>query len=63
VFMDKQQLKDNILTVNDVCEILKISRTTLWKLKKQDKLKPIPMKIKTIRYSKEDVEKFIRMGI
>jgi predicted DNA-binding transcriptional regulator AlpA len=61
--MDKQQLKDNILTVNDVCEILKISRTTLWKLKKQDKLKPIPMKIKTIRYSKEDVEKFIRMGI
>ena len=51
---------DDVLTVKEVCEFLKVSRVTLFKWNKANYLKPHPMNSKrTLRYMKQDIAKLI----
>ena len=53
-------MEKKLLTPKKVCEILSISKTTLYKLVKQGKLTPIKLTPKATRSSMEDIEALIR---
>ena len=54
------QVEKKLLTPKKVCEILSISKTTLYKLIKEGKLTPIKLTPKATRFSMEDIEALIR---
>jgi len=54
------QVEKKLLTPKEVCEILSISKTTLYKLVKEGKLTPIKLTKKATRFSMEDIEALIR---
>ena len=49
-----------VLTVREVCRILRISRTKLWQLVKQKKLKKLTFGGRRALFSYEEVQRFIR---
>ena len=60
--MELKELKKDVLTTQEVCEILQVTRVGLWKWEKQGKL--IPTRLgKLIRYKKIDIEKILKDGI
>ena len=63
--MDEEQLKklkDLTLTVDQVCDVIGVSRVTLWKWEKQGKLIPVRLG-KFVKYRKEDIEQILKDGI
>ncbi len=47
------------LTTNQVCQLLKVSRVTLWSWNKKGVLVPVRIG-NLLRYRKEDIEQFIK---
>jgi excisionase family DNA binding protein len=47
-----------LLTIDEVCGILRISRTTCWRLRKKGKLKSVPIGRKVL-FRSRDVEDFL----
>lgn len=52
----------NLLTTGDVCERLKISRSTLYRLRKAGKIGYVLVR-GSIRYRMEDIEAFLNESI
>ena len=50
------------LTVDEVCLLLKISRTTLYRYEKSEKISPVEINGRTKRYLKSDVVLFAKGG-
>ena len=48
------------LTVDEVCLLLKIGRTTLYRYEKSDKITPVEINGRTKRYLKSDVVDFAK---
>ncbi|MCX8050896.1 MAG: helix-turn-helix domain-containing protein [Chlorobi bacterium] len=45
-----------LLTTKQVCERLRISRTTLWRLVRRGVLRPVPLPIRDLRFNPKDIE-------
>jgi len=52
-------MEKRLLTVKEACEYLGISKTTLYKLIKEGKLKPVKLG-KITRFEKEDIDRLIK---
>ena len=53
-------MEKKLLTVKEVCELLSVSKTTVYKLIKEGKLHPIKLTPKATRFSMEDIEALIQ---
>ena len=49
-----------LLTTRQTCEALNVSRTTLWKLEKLHRIRPVQNLLPTKRYRLSDVEKMTK---
>lgn len=54
-------MENALLTTKQTCEALNISRTTLWKLEKLYRIRPVQKLLPVKRYRLSDIEK-IRKG-
>lgn len=50
---------DKLLTPEQVCEILAISKEYLYRMNYLGRLKPVRISHRTIRYTAEEIERFI----
>lgn len=60
--MDEQIDKANpqlVLTISEVCELLRVSRTKLWQLVKQKKLKKLTFGGRRALFSYEEVQRLV----
>jgi excisionase family DNA binding protein len=55
--MTVQQL---VHTVNETCEVLRVSRTTLRALEETGELVPIRISQRAVRYRREDIERYLK---
>ncbi len=53
-------MAENIYTVKEVAEILKVSERQVWRYIESGKLKKISLSPKTIRVSEKDLQDFIK---
>lgn len=53
---------DQLLTTNDVADMLKIDRWTVYRLRERGELVPVRIGTKLIRYRLADVRRFIEEG-
>ena len=49
-----------LLTTKQTCKALNISRTTLWKLEKLYRIRPVQKLLPTKRYRLSDIEKILK---
>lgn len=54
----KLQIEKSVLTVEDVMEVLQVCRTTVYRLRKDDRLKAMPIG-RSVRFAREEVERFV----
>lgn len=53
-------MQNTLLTVTEACQMLKVSRVTLWKMTKQKKInQPVKIGSRNIRYRMSDISQFI----
>jgi predicted DNA-binding transcriptional regulator AlpA len=57
----EEKAKDRLLTADEVCEILKISATTIWRWQKSEYLLPVFIGGKK-RYRKTDIQRIMEKG-
>lgn len=55
-------MENALLTIKQTCEALNISRTTLWKLEKLYRIRPVQKLLPVKRFRLSDIEK-IRNGV
>lgn len=55
-------MENVLLTSRQVMDILQIGRTTLWKLEKRYKIRPVQNLLPTKRYRLSDIEKITKGG-
>lgn len=53
-------MENALLTTKQACEALNISRTTLWKLEKLYRIRPVQKLLPVKRYRLSDVEKMTK---
>lgn len=53
-------MENALLTSRQVMDILQIGRTTLWKLEKRYKIRPVQNLLPTKRYRLSDIEKMTK---
>lgn len=53
-------MENALLTTKQTCEALNISRTTLWKLEKLYRIRPVQKLLPTKRYRLSDIEKILK---
>lgn len=53
------QVNTQLIRPAQVCQILAISSTTLWRLSQAGKLKPIKISLRATAYRLEDIENYI----
>lgn len=51
-----------LLTVKQVCKMLKITKMTLYNWEKSGKIKRIKMGDRIVRYEKSEIERFLKGG-
>lgn len=56
-------MENALLTTRQTCEALNISRTTLWKLEKLYRIRPVQKLLPTKRYRLSDIEKILKGAI
>lgn len=53
-------MENALLTTRQTCEALNISRTTLWKLEKLYRIRPVQKLLPVKRYRLSEVEKIVK---
>lgn len=53
-------MENALLTTKQTCEALNISRTTLWKLEKLHRIRPVQNLLPTKRYRLNDIKKMTK---
>lgn len=53
-------MENALLTTKQTCEALNVSRTTLWKLEKLHRIRPVQNLLPTKRYRLSDIEKMTK---
>lgn len=48
-----------LLTIAEVCELLQIHRTTLWRMVDQGKLRPTKIGVRAVRFQQREVERLV----
>ena len=51
---------ETLLTIDDVCQLLKVSKRTVQRWIKEHRLRPLRFSNRIIRFKRSDIERFIK---
>jgi len=51
---------ESLLTISEVCQLLKVSKRTVQRWSKNGRLRPIRLSSRIIRFKKSDIERFLK---